>query len=124
MRIQIGDIADGDYWLYARDDMETLSGPVDLYIRHAGILMQEALEARVYPNPLKERTSIEFHLESHKHVSLSIVDESGRTLAVLHDGNLEAGEHSFTWKPECAPGSYFFLLEAGEAQIVKKLIKL
>ncbi len=50
-----------------------------------------------FPNPFNPRTRIAFSLESTQSVSLIIFAPDGRKIAVLHDGELQAGNHKVAW---------------------------
>jgi hypothetical protein len=49
---------------------------------------------KIYPNPVKDQTSIMFTLDKTSHVSLSLLDLSGKQLRALFNGNLQQGDHS------------------------------
>lgn len=50
-----------------------------------------------FPNPVRETTTIRFTLGYASPVVLTVTDILGNIIAVLNDGELEAGEHSFTF---------------------------
>ena len=71
------------------------------------------------PNPFNPITHIRFRLEETGDARLVVYAPSGRRVATLADGVLEAGEHSRSWngrddddRPVPA-GVYFYRLEAG-----------
>jgi hypothetical protein len=84
--------------------------------------------ARNEPNPFTTRTSIRFTLPRAAHVLLAIHDPAGRTVAVLRDGDLPAGEHTAEWSGcddagrRVASGVYFCRLEAGQYRAVRRLV--
>jgi hypothetical protein len=49
---------------------------------------------KISPNPVKDQTSISFTLDKAAHVSLSLLDLSGKQLRTLFDGSLQQGDHS------------------------------
>lgn len=71
-----------------------------------------------YPNPFNPHATLRFDLRTAEHVTLTVHDAQGRTLAVLHDRPLPAGTHEVAWTPEGLPsGTYFVRLQAdGQAQ--------
>jgi hypothetical protein len=82
-----------------------------------------------YPNPLNSETQIKFAIPEEAQVSLGIYDVTGRLVATLVSGKLEAGYHTITWQPKgLASGIYFAKLsaytglEAESHTKVKKLI--
>ena len=68
------------------------------------------------PNPAMHGTSVTFRIDHTEFVRLSISNVAGRTLRVLHEGSLPAGEHTMTWDgrtdglDRATPGVYFVTL--------------
>ncbi len=76
-----------------------------------------------YPNPFNPTTTINFALPKASNVKLTIYNALGKEVAVLVNGNLEAGNHSAVWNAENnASGMYFFKLEAGNFTSTKKMM--
>jgi hypothetical protein len=76
-----------------------------------------------YPNPFNPTTLIKFNLPSSEKVVLKIYNTLGQLVETLIDEPLLAGPHEIQWKPvNKASGLYFYVLEAGEYQSVKKMI--
>lgn len=79
------------------------------------------------PNPFNPTTRIRFALPGAMHVSLKVVDVSGRIVKILLAGNEPAGEREVTWNGKndngqsVASGVYFMLLEAGAESQMKKM---
>ncbi len=64
-----------------------------------------------YPNPFNPSTAVRFSVPRSGHVSLKAFDMRGREVAVLVDGDVEAGEHTAVFAPSgLASGSYFLRL--------------
>jgi hypothetical protein len=70
------------------------------------------------PNPFRPITHIRFRIEETAAVRLEVYAPSGRRIATLADGVVEAGEHTRSWngrddddRPVPA-GVYFYRLEA------------
>ena len=91
--------------------------------------------AQNYPNPFsgeaKSRsagnpgTTIRFYLPTASLATLQILDVSGRVIATLVEGKINAGEHTAQWYAENATaGIYFYRLQAGAGVQTKKLIVL
>ncbi len=84
--------------------------------------------ARGYPNPFNPRVEIALALSRPAHVSLTVVDLAGRLLRELHAGDLEAGDHAFTWDGTTSPAAasrartYFYRVVAGGESRVGKLV--
>ncbi|MDO9694945.1 MAG: T9SS type A sorting domain-containing protein [Candidatus Latescibacteria bacterium] len=79
-----------------------------------------------YPNPFNPSTAVRFSVPRSGHVSLKAFDMRGREVAVLVDGNVEAGEHTTVFAPSgLSSGTYFLRLSGsgftqnGTVQLVK-----
>jgi uncharacterized delta-60 repeat protein len=55
------------------------------------------IDARVIPNPARERALVQYELPRTGRVRLSIFDLHGRELARLVDGSMPAGRHEASW---------------------------
>jgi hypothetical protein len=82
-----------------------------------------------FPNPFNPNTVIRFNVGTQDlaslHVRLSVVDMTGRDVAVLVDGMMPAGEHSVTFEASALPsGIYMYVLETGGQRISRKLLLL
>ena len=77
-----------------------------------------ALEGN-YPNPFNPSTTIRFHIAEPSHVTLTVFDVMGRTVARLVDQEMPAGSYAAEWDGKSdaglivAGGIYFYRLEAG-----------
>ena len=81
--------------------------------------------AQNYPNPFNPSTTIEFTLPVQSDVSVTIYDALGNELEVLFSGSKSAGTHSLNWNAtNYASGIYFYRLNAGEFNQVKKMLLL
>jgi hypothetical protein len=68
----------------------------------------------VYPNPFNPSTTIQLGLEAEAWTEVTVFDAVGRQLAVLHHGNLEAGNHTVRWVASGHPsGTYFVVVRTG-----------
>jgi hypothetical protein len=78
-----------------------------------------------YPNPFNPSTVIRYGLPERSHVKLEIFNPLGQRVAVLVDGEKEAGYHSVTLESRgLASGLYLYRLQAGDFVETKKLIIL
>ena len=81
--------------------------------------------AQNVPNPFNPSTVIRFALPEAGEVDLSVYDVSGRLVARLVHGRMQAGAHAVTWAPAgAASGIYFYLLRAQGVTIAKKAVLL
>jgi len=81
-----------------------------------------------YPNPFNPSTSIPYTLARAGHVTLRIVDVTGRTVATVVDGWRSAGAHTAHWDGRRSGGTpapsgvYVARLEAAGATGARKLV--
>lgn len=72
-------------------------------------------EIAAFPNPFARETTLSFSLTEAADVRLTVYDVLGREVAVLLDGEVEAGVHTATFDARgLATGSYVYRLVAGE----------
>ena len=78
-----------------------------------------------YPNPFNPRTIINYELPITNYVDLSIYNLLGQKVATLVSEKQNAGFHEVDWDASgFASGVYYYRIEAGEFQDVKKMIVL
>lgn len=81
------------------------------------------------PNPIQGATTLLFTLPRPAHVELDLVDLQGRRVRQLFGGAV-AEEQRVTWDggdrtgQRLAPGVYFYLLNAGEERLVRRVTLL
>lgn len=89
---------------------------------------RRALPARTtlfqnYPNPFNPTTTISFVLVHPSHVSLKVIDATGREVASLMDGKREPGEYTVRFDAAGMPsGIYFCSLQTRSERQVKKML--
>jgi hypothetical protein len=104
------------------------SGP--FYIAEEGNAAPPAPPARAaflpnHPNPFNPVTRLRFALPAAGRARLAIHDVRGRRVALLVDGELDAGWHARDWRADGLPsGVYLARLEAGGAVLSRKLVLL
>jgi hypothetical protein len=84
----------------------------------------------IRPNPAIETARIAYGLPRAAHVRLSILDVSGREVAVLVDETRPAGRYESAWGGATgpsrgsgvAPGVYFVRLVTPEATLVRRVL--
>jgi hypothetical protein len=104
--------------------IEEVGGVVSVDYPESGI-PQEYQLSQNYPNPFNPSTTIEFSLPSQSDVSVTIYDALGNELEVLFSGSKSAGTHSVNWNASnYASGIYFYRLNAGAFNQVKKMLLL
>ena len=76
-----------------------------------------------FPNPFNPSTTISFTLPERTNVTLSIYNQLGEKVAVLLNGEKEAGIYSMVWNAsKFVSGVYFYELKTEKFTSVKKLI--
>ncbi len=75
-----------------------------------------------YPNPFNPNTNISFAIPKTEFVNLSVYDLSGKLVAELVNGQMQAGNYTSSWSAgNIASGVYFYKITAGDFADVKKL---
>ena len=78
-----------------------------------------------YPNPFNAGTAISFDLPQGEEVSLTVFNILGQLVDQPINNYLEAGAHTFVWKPSnLSSGTYFYRLQAGSFNSLKKMTLL
>jgi hypothetical protein len=76
-----------------------------------------------YPNPFNPTTIINYELQIANDVELSIYNLIGQKIAILISEKQNAGIYRVKWNAANLPsGVYYALLQAGDSQVVKKMI--
>jgi len=81
-----------------------------------------------YPNPFNPSTTINFSIPDDATVDLAIFNVKGQKVKTLVNGILPAGQHKVEWNGKddneisVASGIYFYTLQSGEYQAMKKMI--
>jgi len=79
--------------------------------------------AQNYPNPFNPGTNISYALPQSEHVTLTVYDILGRKVRVLVNSTQPAGQYSVRWNASNVPsGVYFYHLQAGPVDLVRKMI--
>lgn len=76
-----------------------------------------------YPNPFNPSTKINFALPKSTYVSLKVFDVTGREVADLINGNLNAGVYEFDFNAsKLNSGIYFYRMNAGSFSETKRMM--
>ncbi|NQV19381.1 MAG: T9SS type A sorting domain-containing protein [Armatimonadetes bacterium] len=100
-----------------------------------GVLEDEIIQCQGhlyqnFPNPFNPTTTISFSIPEEGHVEFTIYNIKGQRVKQLVSDQLSAGEHSVVWdgrdddNQPVGSGIYFYKLEAGNFQKVRKMILL
>jgi hypothetical protein len=76
--------------------------------------------------PFNSSNTFSFSLKESQHAQAQVFDVSGRLVETLHEGQLAAGVHNFTWDINAGnssiAGLYFLRVQAGEERITSKML--
>ena|GEM_PF-2096704 len=87
-------------------------------------------EAKNYPNPFSDGTTIEFEIESTDNVRIFIYDYLGNLIRTLSWDNCPAGKNQLNWdtknhKGETVPsGVYYYEILSSKKTIAKQMLKI
>jgi predicted GH43/DUF377 family glycosyl hydrolase len=86
-------------------------------------LPQKVVLSQNYPNPFNPSTTIEFHLSKSADVRIEVFNIAGQKIKTLVNKKMSAGTHQVQFNAQrLTSGVYFYRIEAGEFQDVKKMI--
>ena len=78
-----------------------------------------------YPNPVRDRTTFSYYINTAVEVRLDLYDSSGRLIRNLIQGKQRIGEHQVNLDlSDLKPGTYVYKINAGPLNTAKKLIKI
>ncbi len=85
---------------------------------HAGLYQN-------YPNPFNPSTTIRYGLPNRSPVTLTVFNTLGQQVAVLQNGEQEAGYHEVRFDGSgLSSGVYFYRIQAGDFVLTRKLLIL
>jgi hypothetical protein len=90
----------------------------------------QRLTANNYPNPFNPETTIQLSIPTTSEVNLSVYNLKGQLVKTLANGQLAAGNHSYTWDGKdqngvnVSSGIYFYKVESDTQTINKRMILL
>jgi hypothetical protein len=78
-----------------------------------------------YPNPFNAQTQIDFALPHNANITLKVFNFMGQEIAVLAEGEYEAGRHTVIFNAQdLSSGIYFVRLQAEGIALSQKMILL
>jgi hypothetical protein len=87
------------------------------------LMPKEFMLSQNYPNPFNPTTTIGFSIPKSEFVTLKIYNLLGQEVATLISENLQGGHYQIGWDAsQMASSVYYYLINAGEFQEVKKMI--
>ncbi len=77
------------------------------------------LSLEVGPNPVQAEALVSYELQGQsKHVTIDLVDATGRTVAQLLDGTVESGAHQLRFDASSLAGGLYFLVMNADGETV------
>ncbi len=87
-------------------------------------LLTNLIDFKVFPNPAIYKVQTEYKLNSSEKVEISIIDNQGKNILVLHSETESPGNHTHEFDiSEYTPGLYFLLVNVGKERSIYKIIK-
>ncbi len=118
-------LALSDVSLYDREVSRLPAEWQNGWVKASLSLPKDYILAQNFPNPFNPVTQIRYALPHNGKVRLEIYNITGERVAVLVDGQQEAGYRSVTWNADgVASGIYFCKFSAGGFTSIKKMIVL
>ncbi|MCF7911301.1 MAG: carboxypeptidase regulatory-like domain-containing protein [Candidatus Cloacimonetes bacterium] len=79
----------------------------------------------IYPNPFNPVTNIKFSLCQTENVKITVYNLKGQKVAVIHNDELAAGNHTISWNAQDTPsGIYFLNFHTDSANSTQKVVLL
>ena len=79
----------------------------------------------IHPNPMTERTTVNYTIEKGGRIQLLVNSSDGKDLNVLQDATLQPGEYRYDWNTsDLEAGMYYVTLLVEGAPVVKKAVKV
>jgi Secretion system C-terminal sorting domain len=86
---------------------------------------QQYLLSQNYPNPFNPSTTVRYGLPQRSHVTITVFNALGQQVAILQDGEQEAGYHEVRFDgSSLSSGVYLYRLQAGDFVQSRKLLLL
>ena len=78
---------------------------------------------QAFPNPAIDKIVIPYSLEQQSNINIEIIDAKGQRIALLEEGNKNAGEHSFSYNvSKLSAGIYYYTLYTDKTTLTKRFI--
>jgi len=101
--------------IYKARDFATIDATVNIPIP------EEFYLSSAFPNPFNAQTKLSFGIPEMTDVNISILDVTGRIVAEIVNGKIEAGHHTATWDgSEFSSGVYLINLKTATSSLTTK----
>lgn len=117
------EISSGDYVFWI-DSNDVTIDPTALGIEKFSTVIPVTFTLKQnYPNPFNPSTKIQYSLPKPEKVKIEVYNTLGQRVEILLDKHMKAGHHEIGFNAESlSSGIYFYQIEAGDFQDVKKMI--
>jgi hypothetical protein len=107
---------------HSNHTLNNLANPVLNAITASDDYSSTDANMRVYPNPFRERVTIEYNLVDKTQVSLSVFDANGKLVDQLVNDLQQAGSYSVPWIPRSQTGgTYMVKLQTGKTHKIFRI---
>lgn len=108
------------------DDLDDLGNPCDNMTTNISNLNSSKENINIYPNPFKDKISIDFELYESKIADITLIDLTGREIKqIVNRQRLTKGEHHIELYPnDLLPSVYYLKIQLGIRQFGKGLIHI
>jgi hypothetical protein len=111
-------------WNHGQNFTVTVTQGADVRLEDVDVPAEFAL-LQNYPNPFNPSTKIKYAIPLAQRVSLRVYDVLGNVVAVLADGERQAGIYEAEFNAQNLPGGiYFYKLKTDEFESTKKFVLL
>ena len=105
--------------------VKTTIGGISSLPKEESIVVKEFGLSQNYPNPFNPSTKIEFVLPKSSDVRIEVYNTAGQKVQTLVTEKMAVGRHHIEFTAEnLSSGIYFYRIEAGEFEDVKKMVLL
>ena len=86
--------------------------------------LKDIVSWKLYPNPVKDKLTIELNLNANTKVSVQVISKDGKLLLNADRGTLPQGQQQLNFNTQnLASGSYFIRIKAGDKNYTQTIIK-
>jgi hypothetical protein len=87
--------------------------------------VSSAISINASPNPFSETLHFGFSLRESTELTISLITMEGKSIDVIYEGNLSAGEHEMNYKNNnLEPGMYLLSIQSSKQSVMKKIIRI
>ena len=121
-------VENGRNYFYTLTDVDfngkqATHGPIEVTAANVELAASEFHLDQNYPNPFNPSTKIKFALSKTENVKIEIFNTLGQRVETLANKSMNAGYHEVEFNAQnLSSGIYYYRIEAGEFQDVKKMI--